>query len=150
MFKALLIGIWGCLIAAGSSYAVVFLHNRKPAETHAAAPVDKLERRKGPPITVPVVAEGKLQGYLMAQLALSGPATALKAQTIAPEVLMTNEAFRILFSDDRVDFRNLKKYDLAGLSKEVLQKITAKVGEGVVTEVAVDDFNYVSKDDLRK
>jgi hypothetical protein len=150
MLKGLIIGIWGCLIAAGSSYAVVFIQNRKPATEAAAVPADKLERRKAPPLTVPVVVEGRLQGYLIVQLALLGPAQAMKAQVIPPEVLMSSEAFGILFSDDRIDFRRLEKYDLKAFTNETKNRIVKRVGDGVVTEVMVDDFNYVSKDDLRK
>jgi hypothetical protein len=150
MLKILLIGIWGCLVAAGSSYAVVFMHNRKPAEVAAAAPAEKLERRKVPPITVPIVSEGKLQGYLIAQLALTGPAPAMKAQDIPPETLLASAAFSILYSDERIDFRNLKKYDLKAFSDEAKARMDKRLGPGVVTEVAVDDFNYVSKDDLKK
>ena len=150
MLKALIIGIWGCLIAAGSSYAVVFLQTKKaPVET-AAVPADKLERRKAPPLTVPVVVEGRLQGYLIVQLALMGPAAAMKAQAIPPEVLLSSEAFTMLFSDERIDFRKLEKYDLRAFSSEAKDRLVKRVGDGVVTEVMVDDFNYVSKDDLRK
>ena len=150
MLKALIIGIWGCLIAAGSSYAVVFLQTKKPATETAAAPTDKLERRKAPPLTVPVVVEGRLQGYLIVQLALLGPDKAMKAQPIPPEVLLPSEAFTILFSDERIDFRKLEKYDLKSFTKEAKDRVVKRVGEGVVNEVMVDDFNYVSKDDLRK
>jgi hypothetical protein len=150
MFKALIIGIWGCLIAAGSSYAVVFMHNRKPAETTTAVPADKLERRKVPPLTVPVLAEGKLQGYLIVQLALLGPAQAMKAQDVPPEVLLSSVAFSILYSDDKIDFRQLKKYDLKGFTDDAKARMDKRLGPGIVSEVAVDEFNYVSKDDLRK
>ena len=152
MWKGLIIGLWGCLVAAGSSYAVVFLQNKKAnAVAEApAAPVDKLERRKAPPLTVPVVVEGKLQGYLIVQVALMGMAGAMKSQAVAPEVLLSSEAFNILFSDSRIDFRKLEKYDLKAFSDEAKVRLVKRIGEGVVTEVMVDDFNYVSKDDLRK
>lgn len=150
MLKILIIGIWGCLVAAGSSYAVVFVHNRKPAEAVATVPADKLERRKAAPLTVPVLADGKLQGYLIAQLAITGPAQAMKAQDVPPEVLLSSVAFSILYSDDKIDFRNLKKYDLKAFTDAAKAGMDKRVGPGVVTAVDVDEFNYVSKDDLRK
>jgi hypothetical protein len=150
MFKILIIGIWGCLIAAGTSYGVVFMHNRKPAEAASAAPAEKLERRKVPPITVPVVSEGKLQGYLIAQLAVTGSAQAMKAQDIPPEAVLSSVAFALLYSDDRIDFRQLKKYDLKAFTDEAKAQMDKRIGAGIVSEVAVDDLNYVSKDDLRK
>ena len=152
MWKGLIIGLWGCLVAAGSSYAVVFMQNKKATAVAEApaVPADKLERRKAPPLTVPVVLEGRLQGYLIVQLALMGMAQGMKLQAVPPEVLLSSEAFNILFSDDRIDFRKLEKYDLKAFTEEARSRLVKRVGEGVVTEVMVDDFNYVSKDDLRK
>lgn len=151
MFKALIIGIWGCIVAAGASYAVIYFQAQKAVTAQSApTPVDKPERRKATPLTVPVVVDGKIQGYLIVQLALMGPAQALKAQSVPPEVILSSEAFRILFSDERIDFRHLDKYDLKAFSDGVLAKMTDRYGAGVVSEVFVDDFNYVSKDDLKK
>ena len=58
-----------------------------------------------------------------------------------------DEAFRTLYGDPRLDFRHLEKYDMDGLTKKLAAAINARLGEGMVKDVLIQDFSYMPKNE---
>ena len=53
---------------------------------------------------------------------------------------------RALYGDPRLDFRHLEKYDMSGLTADLKTMLNQKLGEGMVSEVLIQDFSYMSKE----
>ncbi|MFI4994551.1 MAG: hypothetical protein ACHQAQ_02040, partial [Hyphomicrobiales bacterium] len=109
-----------------------------------------IEYKKTKMINVPMIADGAVQGYIMAQFVFTAEAAALKKVTVQPEVFLQDEAFRAMYSDEKLDFRHLEKYDITKLTKTLAKKVNERISMDLVKEVLIQEFNYVSKDDMKK
>jgi hypothetical protein len=152
VLKLILSGLWVCVITLASSYAATWWKagHSSPAPVHEEVTAGGIEYRKTKVINVPMIAEGDVQGYIMAQFVFTTDAGALKKLTMQPEVFIQDEAFRSLYADPKLDFRHLEKYDITALTKTLVQRVNARLEMSVVKDVLVQEFNYVSKEDMRK
>jgi hypothetical protein len=151
VLKLILSGIWVCIVTLGSSYAATWWK-----VSHTSAPVVHeeiiagIEYKKTKMINVPMIADGSVQGYIMAQFVFTAEAAALKKLTVPPEVFLQDEAFRALYADDKLDFRRLEKYDITKLTKTLVQKTNERLAMNLIKDVLIQEFNYVSRDDMKK
>ena len=152
MLKAILSGLWVCVITLGSSYAATWwkVGHSAPAAPAAEVSSGGVEYKKTKVINVPMIADGGVQGYVMAQFVFTADAGVLKNLSVQPEVFLQDEAFRALYSDEKLDFRHLEKYDITKLTKMLVEKVNQRLDMKLVKDVLVQEFNYVSRDDMKK
>jgi hypothetical protein len=108
-----------------------------------------LERIKTMPINVPMIANGDVEGYIVAQFVYLADTRKLRELSISPDDFITDEAFRTLYSSE-VDFNHLQKYDLERLTKILVQKINQRMGMKIIKDVLVEEFTYVSKREISR
>lgn len=148
MIKALFAGCWGAIVALASAYAVIAWQpgNAPPAGDEAGAAVDQIKTKL---ISVPVITEGKVQGYVVAQFLFEVHRD--KAVQIPDQIenLLRDGAFRVLYAGERVDFRKLQKHDLEALSKTIVETINARVNQRLVRAVLIQNLNYLTSEDIR-
>jgi len=184
MIRLLLCGLWVCLVALGSTYAVVSwpaataapeAHapapasgkqyakpaeaHGKPAKGHAASAKGHGTKPAGLPdgmeaietrmISVPVVADNAVQGYVMAQFAFIVDGKVMEHLAIKPDVFLVDEAFKAIFEGGSIDFRRFKKQDLRGLTKEIAGNVNKRLGVRLINDVLVQELNYIAKDQVR-
>lgn len=149
MIKLLLLTIWVSVLSLSANYAVAYwkAHRATTSETKAA---HALEQRKTRIINVPILADGRVQGYVVAQFAYTGEAAALKATTVSPDGIILDEAFRLLYAEEKTDFRKLQRADLNRIVETLKARVVERVPPELVKEILVQEFNYVAKDDIRK
>ena len=56
-------------------------------------------------ISVPVIRAGAIQGYVMAQFSFTAEGKTLKQLPMKADVVVIDEAFKAIYSDDAFDFR---------------------------------------------
>ncbi|MCI0418566.1 MAG: hypothetical protein L0Y60_09840 [Beijerinckiaceae bacterium] len=141
--------VW--LIAATSvSVYVTATWNSRGAEV--PAPVNKtgsLERIKIAPVNVPMIANGNVQGYIVAQFVYFADRNSLQELTVPPGDFITDEVFRTLYTST-VDFNRLERYDLQSLTSMLPQKVNQRLGREIIKDVLVVEFNYVPKREIAK
>jgi len=149
LIKPLLLAVWVSVLSLSANYAVAHwkAHRATAAANKAAAP---LEQRKTRIINVPILANGRVEGYVVAQFAYSGEAPALKAAPVPPDGVILDEAFRLLYAEEKTDFRKLQRADLAKIIETLRARVLERVPPELVKEILVQEFNYVAKDDIRK
>ena len=148
--RPVLTGLWVCLITLVSCYGAVSWR----AAAAANGPVDEpelhgLDYQKTRLINVPMIADGAVQGYVVAQFVFTGDAATLKELSVPPEVFVADEAFRMLYADEKLDFANLKKYDLTALTSAITRSVNDRFGADILQEVLVEEFNFVAKSDVK-
>jgi hypothetical protein len=74
---------------------------------------------------------------------------ALKAAAMAPDSILVDEAFRYVYNDDTIDFDHLDRFDLAKMSKALVQAVNARVKAEVVVDVGVQEFTYAPISETR-
>jgi hypothetical protein len=150
MLRMLVAGVWGGLVALGASFGAGLWLDKQSAASHAATPLVKTELKKTPPMNVPIVRDGVLQGYFVLQVGYVVDAELVKAQPQAPEAFVMDETFRVAYSDDKLDFRKLERYDIDAVMKRVLARVRDRMKNDVVRDVLVQEFNFVPISTLRQ
>ena len=146
--KAFVIGLWVLLVALGTSYAVAVVET--PGKLDVASAKAALDVQKTRVINVPMIAGGAVRGFIVAQFAYTVDAAKAKTLGVSPEVFLLDEAFRAVYTDDKLDFLHLDKYDIGGLTKRLVVATNARLGEDVVHDVLVQDFTFISKEENDK
>jgi ATP-dependent Lon protease len=148
MIKMIFAGIWVCVITLGAAYgAFQWQANQKP-DTDAKSKIQK-EAVKTRMISVPIIMEGALQGYVMAQLTFTVDAKINKEMAIKPQEYLLDEAFKVIYSDGGIDFRNAKKQDLVGITTKIAQNTNTRLGQPLVEDVLIQELNYLPKEQTR-
>ena len=141
--------IWVIAVTSISTY----LASTWNASVAESAPPPKnpgaLERKKTVPINVPMIANGNVDGYIVAQFAYLADAKSLQELSVPPDDFITDEAFRQLYSSE-MDFGNLQKYDLQNLTKALVQKINQRLGRDIIRDILVVEFTYVPRHEISK
>ncbi|MGM4921167.1 hypothetical protein [Tardiphaga sp. 813_E8_N1_3] len=150
MMKLLITGIWACLVTVGTSFGISYWK-----ETAAALPAKQdqpegLVYEKIKVINVPMIADGSVQGYIVTQLVFTANAKVLRQLPVPPEPFVVDEAFRMIYGDQKLDFKNLGRYDLTQFAQAVRAQVNKRLQTDALQEVLVQDFNYVSKDQIRR
>ncbi|WP_319773799.1 hypothetical protein [Breoghania sp.] len=148
MFRGILIGIWMAAVTAGSSYGAVYWMTQYNGIDPAAAVIDGLDYEKTRAINVPMIANGRLQGYVVAQFVFTADAASLARLSVPPHPFVVDEAFRLLYEDRSLDFQHLERYDLESLTSQIREKVNARMNGELIHDVLVEEFNYFSKEDV--
>jgi len=150
MIKIILAGLWACLVTLAASYAAVSWHaghaspEHEPERLHGG-----LETVRTRMISVPIIRSGAIQGYVMAQFSFSADAAILKRLSLKADVVLLDEAFKAIYSEDALDLRNMKKQDLGGLVKRIVEGSNQRFGTRIVEDAFIQEFSYVTKDGVR-
>lgn len=154
MIKLILVGLWACAITLSSCWAVAsWTAASKGAEADHGHGAEKsgsmLEHVRTKMISVPIIAEGAIQGYVIAQFIFSIDAKQLKQLSIRPEAILLDEAFKVIYAGEAIDFRNIKKQDLPAMLKSINEGVNKRFGSQIVESVLIQELNYISKAEAR-
>lgn len=149
MIKFIIIGLWICAITLASSYTAASWKADTGEATEGGENLEGLNYEKTGPINVPMVVDGAVEGYVVAQFVFTADAKALGKLSVPPNPFIVDEAFRTIYADERIDIHDLKKFDIGTLAKVIAERVNARFGTGIVKDVLVEQFTYVSKDEVR-
>ena len=149
MIKTLLIGLWVCIVALGLSYFFVQMNNSSAAHVAPTEEAEVIEFIKTDMVSVPVIRQGKVQGYLVAQLSFAVNKTATKKLAFEPTPYLVDVAYRALYENSAIDFAQLQPQDLTLLAKKIAEGANAKLGGEIVKDVLMNEINYVPRDEVR-
>lgn len=154
MIKTVGIAVWAALVALGTNFGVSAWQQKKAAAAAAPPPAagsaEATEVRKARHLNIPVVHGGEVQGYVIVQLSFVQDSVLQKAAGFDPEPFLLDETFRILYSDRKLELRNIERYDLDSLRKHLLERIRTRLRGDMVRDVMLQEFNYVLKSDIRQ
>lgn len=151
MIKLVLSAIWICAIALGSSYVAASWQAQStvgPADA-AADGLTGLNYTKTDPINVPMILDGKVAGYVVAQFVYTADAAVQKRLSVPPDPFILDEAFRSIFGDASIDFTHLDRFDIAALTRKIREDVNARFGGPLVQDMLVQQFAFVSLDEVR-
>jgi hypothetical protein len=150
VIKLILAGLWACLVTLAASYAAVSWNAGHAAPEHEPEGLyGGLETVRTRMISVPVIRSGAIQGYVMAQFSFTANAAILKRLSVKADVVVLDEAFKAIYSEDTLDLRNLQKQDLGGLVKRIVEGSNQRFGTRIVEDAFIQEFGYVNKDGIR-
>ncbi len=151
MKHTLIVGVWACAVTLGGAYGGVSWRLRA-SDAPAPAHEEKLETRKIKPITVPIIADGVLKGYISAEFSMLGPKNDPHGEhgsDLDPEGYFMDEAFRLIYAENKIDFTQMQKTDLAILTSRITTNVNKRIGKDVVKETLVKSFAFIPRDELQ-
>jgi hypothetical protein len=149
MIKLVLSCLWICVITAAAAYfgsAWKAGHSDTAESGHSN---DHKQFKSTRPISVPMIANGNLEGYVVVQLGYTIDAKH-EHDSLPPDAFLLDETFRALYSDQSLDFKHLEKYDVTALTKSLVDKTNERLGSKTVKDILVQEFNFVAKADISK
>jgi hypothetical protein len=150
MIKIIASCLWICLVTASAGYAAAMWKFQHTDNAGAAAGAEKVEYKKTRPLNVPIIAKGSVAGYVVAQFGYTVVADNAEKLSVPPEAFLLDEAFQTLYSDSKLDFHHLEKYDVTGLTKTLVEKVNRRLNKDVLKDVLVEELNFVAKEDIPK
>ncbi|HRO50521.1 MAG TPA: hypothetical protein PLW75_10320 [Hyphomicrobium sp.] len=148
MIKLLATGLWASIVTLGAVFGV--LEWQKNAQTAAGAEAEvKLEEYRTKAINVPIIGNGAIQGYMVAQFVFTVDAVAMRKLAIDPEIYVLDEAFKTIYAGEQINFQNMKKQDLPALAKALADNVNGRFGLPIVQDVLIDQLSYIPKNEMR-
>ncbi|WP_034490556.1 hypothetical protein [Afifella pfennigii] len=149
MIKTIATGLWACVIALlASFFAAQWKADVKPPVEESY--LGGLETRKLEPLAIPMITDGRVEGYVLARLAFTADAAALSKLSVEPEPFVTDEVFREFYNNGKVEFGQLAKYNLDKLIANIKDNVNERLGPDVVKTILVEEINYAEHRDLQK
>lgn len=149
MLQLILIGLWTCAISLGSTYAGFYYKTRPmppPAEGHEAS--TKSQDLKT--ITVPIIQDGEIKGYISADFSVIGAERDPHAKSPDIEGYVLDEAYRLIYAETTIEFQNIQKTDLDKLTTDIKSRVNTRLGREAIKDVLVRSFHYVPREEMQK
>lgn len=147
MIKLLATGVWVSLVTVATVFGV--LEWQKRSEVGGAEAEMRIEEFRTKAINVPIIGEGTIQGYMVAQFVFTVDAAAMKKVSVSPEVYVLDEAFKTIYAGEQVNFQNMKKQDLPLLAKKLGDNVNKRLGVAMIQDVLIDQLSYIPKSEVR-
>jgi hypothetical protein len=142
VIKTLFVGVWACLVTLAASYETTSLirdRANRPAQLSASA----FESRKSREINVPIIRDGVVRGYVVAQFSYVVDLAVAKTLPTPPEAYFVDETFRYIYDDESLNFQHLDKIGLEKLTSTLMQKVNARLKAQVISDVGVVECSYL-------
>jgi hypothetical protein len=150
MIRLVLAGLWVCILTAGTSYGVAYWRENGSLLPAKEQYFDGLQYQKTRALSVPMVENGNVQGYIVARFVYTVEAQTMYQLTVPLEPFVVDEAFRKIYADENLDFRKLARYDLSILTAGIKQRVNERMQAEIVQDVLIEDFNYVSREEFQQ
>lgn len=147
MIKSILASLWIAAVALGSSYAA--LSWRLSSGLGNEKGLAGLDYIKPKTINAPVVADGAVQGYIIAQFVFTVDRKLAREMSVPPETFLLDEAFKAIYGGANLDFHKITREDLATLAKTVTDRINERFGARFVHEALIQKLTYLPKEKTR-
>jgi IMP cyclohydrolase len=150
MTRILFAGFWLCLVTLASGYgAVEYFTRQAGAATDETSYFQGITYERTRAITVPVIADGAVDGYVIAQFVYTAETRKLQALGVPAESFILDEAFHHIFTAQEIDFRNLRRFDSRTFLAELTSRVNTRLEAQIVREMLVEEFNFVDQSQIR-
>ena len=150
MIKAILIGLWSCIVAVGAAYfGLVWSQKPHPHAQSEAAKSVKLTHIAVGPISVPVASNGEIKGYVVARFGYVSRADDLKKTQIKPEVFFFDAVFSAIYQKKMLDMGSIDQDHLAAFSRHVKEQVNSQLGAEIIQKVVPEQLGFVPLSQVR-
>lgn len=152
MIKVVALGFWICAVTLAATWAgATFLGGSDETQDGQASDVllGDLASVDGLKINVPMIVDGGIQGYVMAQLSFTVEKETLEKLAIKPDSFIVDEAFRTIYEGEAFNFKRMKKQDMDMLAGSIKANVNKRFGSQFVHDVLFEDLNYVPLERVR-
>lgn len=142
MVKLIIVGVWGALISVitfvALSQSQIFADG---SGLEATAP--KIVSISTGIMRVPIMADQMPSGYVLLDLDVEYDRQPLADMAGKFQSIAIDEAFRAVYENMSIDYKNAKKTDLSGLLKIIGERLNKRLSSGAVKELRIKEFMFV-------
>ncbi|SDQ93204.1 hypothetical protein [Pseudovibrio sp. Tun.PSC04-5.I4] len=142
MLKVLVTGIWICLVTLGAGYFTALYKADFDPLMQKNTHLEGLDYQSTPSINVPVLEDGRIYGYIIAQFVFTVDSDILEKLAVPPNAFIVDEAFRLIYNKADKEFAQLQKTDLKELTDEVRERVNSRFKAEIVQDVLVQEFTF--------
>jgi len=143
MIKSLAIAVWTVAALTAGSYGAAYVMKTQAARASAKPEDLAFETRKSREISVPILRDGAVRGYVVLQLNYVVDLEAAKRLQTPPEPFVVDEAFQFVYGDERIDFSHLDRVDIGKMTETLIQRVNTRLRANVITDMGVVEFNFL-------
>lgn len=148
MIKIILVGLWICAVTVASCYGAVMYFSATKSEEDSGA-FGGIDYIKTEMTSVPIIHDGEIKGYIVVQLVFAADSQKLKERHLDAAPFLVDEAYRVIYADNHIDFKKMEKQELAKLAKQIMENSNKRLKDDLIKEVLFQQLNYVAKDEVR-
>jgi flagellar basal body-associated protein FliL len=149
MIKMIIVGVVGAISASsGASYALMSLSNGA-ASVGTEEAEQKIENISNELTAVPIVSQGKVEGYMVLKVTSRVDKSKLKSSDILLNPYLNDAVFRAAFDFASSGVSEVKSKHVQQLAEEVARIANARLGADAVLDVHLEQFNIVSSGEIR-
>jgi len=147
VIRMILLSVVACLSTVGGVYGAV-TWKAAAANTAGEDTHPKLQIMKTPMISVPILSDGEVLGYVVTRLNFAVDTELLKENSIQPDAFVADEAFRLIYETTPKDLKSGRKQALKDLTAGIIAGTNKRLGDDVVKDVMINTWTYLSKQDM--
>ncbi len=149
MVRLIVLSIIACLSTIGGVYgAATWKASVQTPEVKDSEP--KLQMMKTHMVSVPILRDGEVLGYVVTRLQFTADSELVKASSLQPDVFVADEAFRQIYETTPADIKTGRKQAIKDLAANVAIGANKRLGKDVIKDVMIDSWTYLSKADMMK
>ena len=148
MIKTVAIGLWVCIVALGSLTLAIKIGSepKAVAATEDAAPTIDYDRTDV--MSVPILADGKVNGYIIAQLVYTVDSKVKNKLTVPLGLFVNDEVFNAFFGSYS-DTKQIERVKFEDVKQKIIDGVNQRFPEPVIKDLMVEQFNYIPSDQVR-
>ncbi|MBD9649074.1 hypothetical protein JVX98_18905 [Ensifer sp. PDNC004] len=150
MLKLVFTGIWVCAVTLGSVYFSMQSASAPVVADGEAARRAAEQYVPGEMITIPVIRDGSVQGYFLTKLSFSATKEGINNLRAPLRQMVTDELYDLLVGSKFIDIADTGTFDLPTFKTTVKDGLNKKLGGEVITEVLVEQLEYLTKEDVKR
>lgn len=112
----------------------------------APRPKGRVETAKLPPVSVPMLVDGQVRGYVIARFSV---VTVDADPSLKVEAFVVDEIFRSIYSSAIRDLDGGDKTRMSGLTNGIVERVNSRLGRPFVRELLVQEWSWIGKQDAR-
>jgi hypothetical protein len=121
-----------------------------PSDPHsaesAALPVEQVETEL---TGVPMLVEGRVQGYLLMKLKVSLDRNKMQHSELDVKPYLSDAAFRATFDFAGTGVKRIRSRDVSDLADSIKLLAEASLGEGSILAINLEQFNLIRAEEVR-
>jgi len=149
MIRIIAIGLWICAVAFGSLFMAVRQNASSSDGAQAATGgFGGVDYVKTDVMSVPIISDGSVAGYVVTQLVYTIDSNIRKKLTVPLEFFISDEIFR-KFYGSYSDTKEVEKVSFEDVRASIISDLNARFPEPVIKDLLVEQFNYISAEEIR-
>ncbi|WP_319411797.1 hypothetical protein [uncultured Cohaesibacter sp.] len=146
-----LLALWIGAVSTLSAYVSGHWINNRNLSDLSGLPIQEgMDFEKTRAISVPMISDGKVRGYIVAQFVYTIDSATLRELAIPPNPYIVDEAFRAIFNDQSIDFDHLKTYDIDSLTAHIKDSVNNRMQAKLVHDILVEEFSFFPESSINK